>query len=438
MAKFKVKGDLMPEYKKKKRNKIFSSNAPKKAKKSANTHSENIKMSPTKRNNKAENEESLKVVKGKKLEQKRKIKIFSMSIAALAVILIVLQICLPAGLLSSISNAVALMGSGSYPIELESTDTISAVSKNSYYYVLTNNNLNAFTNSGKQLFSYPHGFENPVLKTSSSGAVLFDLGGTELQIFNFSGLMKNIIFKQKIITAAISDSGKYAVATHSDKYTSAVTVYNKNSDILYEWFSAEDTVNNIALSSNGRKLAVSVFNSDVGGFKSKVYVLNYKSATPEYTEQFDNTVIYTLDTSFKNGFTVVYSKGIKHIKWFNYKEKSYSADYNVSYFKAGKNGFVAVFNRENDKTDSKIAVFNSAGKLKYETYFKGIISDIAISGGHIYCISDTAVYLLSNKGEIIKSADCGFGAVNLSVTEANSVAVITDNKIEKIKLQEEK
>ena len=105
-------------------------------------------------------------------------------------------------------------------------------------------------------------------------------------------------------------------------------------------------------------------------------------------------------------------------------------------FRAGSPGSIAVFNRESDRTDNRVAVFNTKGQLKNEFEFKGIISDIEISGGHIYCISDTNVYILDGTGAVIRKAECGFGAVRLAVLGTNAAAVITDNQIDKIKLEQ--
>ena len=96
-----------------------------------------------------------------------------------------------------------------------------------------------------------------------------------------------------------------------------------------------------------------------------------------------------------------------------------------------------VFNRESDPTDSKIAVFSKRGKLKFEFDFKGIVSDIRYFGGHIYCMSDTEIYLIEETGKTLSKAPCRFGRVSLVVTGSNTALVVTDNKIEKIRLEEE-
>jgi len=429
----------MPDYKKKKHNRLLSSpGKPKKNKRVKEDFDEDIKMTPSPARKKPSPQQSgMKVVKGKKLEQKRKFKVFSITVVIVLVVVMVLQLILPAGIIETVSNSLSLLGSGSYPIELESTETINAVSYGSYYYVLTNSYINAYNSSGKELFSHAHGFEKPIIKTSSSRAIVFNQGGNSALIFNQSGLKETITTEKEIITAAISDSGAYAFSTLSDKYTSAVTVYSKRNKVLYEWFSAENTINNVAIAPNGKKIAVSGFNSSIGKYKSIVSVLNYKSATPEYTENFEGSLIYNIDTSAQRGFTIVSANKILFVKWSNLKKQEYANDYNLSHYKAGKNGSVAVFNRESDKTDNKIEVYTKSGERKAEFSYKGIISDIQVFGNHIYCMSETDIYLLSDSGEVLRTASCGFGAVRMVVTGTNNVAVITDNEIEKIKLEQE-
>ncbi len=429
----------MPDYRKKRRNKMFS--APQRVKKSRINKKEDtqdIKMSPSKKRNSADTSKSnMRVITGKKLEQKRKFKVFAVALAVLLAAVLIFQIIFPAGILTTLSNSIALIGTGGYPISLDSTDTINTVSEGSHYYVLSDSRINAFSNSGKELFSYAHGYENPVLKTSAAGALVFEQGAKVFALFDLNGLEEEITVENEIITAAISDSGAYAIVTRSEKYASAVSVYSKGGKKVYEWYSAKDTVNSAALSQSGKKLAVATFNSSVGQYESELRILGFDSATPLYSQKVDDSLIYSLENSHNSSFAVVTKNSVEFIKWSNYKIKEYSNDYTTSFFKVGKGGSTVVFNRESDKTDNRVLVFSRSGKKLYEFDFKGIISDITVYGGHIYCMSDTDIYILDENGGILRRAVCGFGAVNINVTATNTVAVVTDNKIEKIKLEQE-
>ncbi len=422
----------MPDYKKKKRNKILSQPKTVKNRTAKKEKDNDIKMSSGEKKQ-YQKTNNIKVIEGRKLEKKRKFKVWVSIIAIVVLVVLILQSILPAGILVWAQNTLKVIGRGSYPITLSGSQTVNTVCEGNYYYVLSNTYLSAYSNSGKELFDFEHGFENPVLKTSAAGALVYNQGSKEVLIFDLNGLKTSMSTEKSILTANISDSGGYAVATVSDKYASAVTVYQKNSKKIYEWYSAEDTVNSVALSKNGKKLAVAVFNSKDGEFSSKVNILNFKSATPLYSETFDNTLVYNLDSSFSNGFAVITANKIKVIKWSNYKSQEYKSDYTLSVMKPFGSGYVAVFNRQSDKTDNKIAVFSKNGKLKFEIVYSGIISDIDVRSSHIYCMSDTEITLVSKEGKILQKSDFGFGGVNISAVSSNSVIVITDNRIEKIK-----
>ncbi len=424
----------MPNYKRKRRSRFKT--APRIDKKRIKGEkSQDIEMTPY--NEKPKPKSNMRVVKGKKLEQKRKFKIFSTACAIVLVVVLICQLIMPAGVLETASNFFAVFGGGSYPIQLDSNDTINTVSKGSYYYVLTDTKINAFSNDGKIIYSYAHGYENPVLKTSRTRALVFNQGSSEGLIFSLNGLKSTITVKEKIINAAIADNGTYALVTTTDSYAASVSVHKKNGKQVYEWFSSEDLVNNVALSPNGKKIAVSTISSKVGQYNSKVLVLNFDSATPEYQKEYENTVVNAFDTTSSRGFSVVTLNSFNFISWSNFKIKEYKNEYNTVMFRAGKSGIVTVYNRENDKTDNRIAVFTGKGKLKKELNFKGIITDIALLNGQVYCISDTKAYILGDDGKVIRSADCGFGVVRMAILGQNTISAITDNTIDKIKLKQE-
>ena len=421
----------MPDYRKKHRSRFSMAPTPKKTKVA--------KKEPVMENERETRKSShIRVVKGKKLEQQRKTKILLGFVGIVLVLFVVLQTALPAGVFEHINNAFSLFGTGSYPVELESSDTLNVVSRGSYYYVLSDTKITAYSNSGKELFSYVHGFEKPVLKSSSTRALVFNQGGNDVLIFDLKELKFSFTTEKPIVTAAISDSGVFGVVTDSDNYASAVSIYSKSKKMIYEWYSSEGTVNNLAISPNGKKIAVSAFTSEVGHYDSKLNILKFDSADAVFSKEYGGTLIYALDTYNSGGISLLTSNGFEYIKWSNYKLKKYSNEYSVSMFRSTSNANLVVFNRENDKTDNRIAIFNSRGDLKREVEFSGILNDIQISRGNIYCLTDTEVFLLNDEGEILRQAESGFGGVRIAVVNTNSVAVITDNKIEKVKLEQVK
>ena len=429
----------MPDYRKKKRSRFSLHPKGRGAHSPKAIHSNDIDMTPdsNKKTAKGEKNINMRVVQGKKLEKKKKIKLFAAVVAIILVIVCIFQLILPAGIIQTLKNSITLIGSGSYPLELDSSDTLDVKPMGHYYYILSDTQLSAYSNSGKKLFDFAHGFENPILKTSKWGAILFNQGRTDVHLFTLKGIENTIETENNIITATISNKGSYAIVTESKKYASSVSVYNKYGKNLYEWYSAENIVNNVVIAPNSKKIAVSTFNTSGGEFSSRVSVFNFKSANADFSLDFSNTLVYDLSSDTSSRFCVATSNGLQFIKWSNYKKTDYSNDYNLLMLRTASHGTVAVWGRESDPNDNKVSVFSKAGKLDFEFQFKGIITDIRLFGGNIYCMSDTEIYLIDKKGTVLRKTSSGFGGVKTIVTGSNSVLSVTDNRVEKIKLEQE-
>lgn len=422
----------MPDYKRKYRSRF-----------AAHPKADKHKMAPKKNKIKYDEDEptprkkgNFTLLRGKKAEIKKRWQVILAGILVVILAITICQIAIPAGIPETLSTTVSAMGTGEFPIEFESTNTNNVVAKQGYFYVLTDSEIKAVSNGGKVIFSYSHGFENPVLKTSSTRAIVFNQGGNDALIFSLKKLESAITLEDEIINAAIGDNGTYALVTTAKGYVAKVSVYKKSDKPVYEWFSANDMINNVAVARNGKKIAISTISAKVGGFDSKLMILNLKSANAEFEKQYNGELIYNLSTSFSGGVAVATSNTFDFVRWYKFKCETNKNDYNLQMLRESNKGTLLLYNRENDKTDNRIIVTNKSGKKKFEIKFNGIITDIAFKNNHIYLISDTKAYILDSKGEIVRTADCGFGAVRLVVVSQNEISVISDNQISKVKFSQ--
>lgn len=418
----------MPEYKKKR---VRRMRRPKAKERERIKLREDIPMSRSPKGGERQKEKTVRVIKGKKLEQRRNLKIFTAAALVIAVAACILHYTLPIGIAENVGNLTAALGSGEYPIELYGTETLNSVQRTGCYYVLTDTNFGAYSGSGKKIFTYAHGFAHPIIKTSQTRSLIFDQGGTELRIYNLSKTTNELTGDQPILTAALSRCGAYAVATESDSYAAAVTVYNRRGERMYEWYSSADAVNGILLSPDGKRLAVSTVNATDGVLKSRLFVLKYDSADPIFSTEYSDTAVYSLE-GLNGGFAAITASGCSYFSWSDYKRSDFYNDYVLSASKLTPSGLTLVFSRVSDKSDNRVVVVSHKGEQTASFDFKGQISDIAFSDNHIYCISDTNVFMLDKKGERIAEAECGFGAVRLAVVGSRAVAVITNGDITRI------
>ncbi len=426
----------MPDYRRKQRGRFSSppkadkSRIAKKKKVNGIKLDEELQSSSTKKR-------GLRLLKGNKAEIRRRWQITGIVLAIISAVVLALEFLIPAGLYETAISYTAMLGSGEYPIDFDSSNTDNAVLKSNYYYVLTDNDVKAVTNNGRVIYSYNHGFENPVIKTSQTRALVFDQGGNNALILTLHNNVSVIDSENEIINAAIGDDGTYALVTTADSYVAQVSVYKKNDKLIYEWLSSSDMINNVAVSPSGKKIAISTLKTNVSGFDSSLMILNFKSDGAEFRKEYKGEIIYSLSNVSSRGVSVMTANTFNFIKWSDFKLSEYKNDYNLQMLRESKDGILLLYNRENDKTDNRIVMMSKKGEVKCEFNFNGIITDLAFRNNHIYCISDTKAYIIDNQGKIIRKADCGFGAVRFAVISQNEIAVITDNQINKVKFSQE-
>lgn len=377
---------------------------------------------------------TMKVVHGNKHKiKKRRLTVLGVFSAVLTFI-VVFALCLPTGLFEFFENRFALIGAGSgYPVSISSGGAlISTVQGKSHYIAVTAASIDGYNNNGKMLFTYPHGYEYPVIEQSQERFILYSLGENEYSVYNLNKRLYSGTAENKILAAAIAENGTYAVASQSDSYSSQVTVFDKNNKQIYKWMCADFIVNNVVLSPDGKRLAVSVFNTQAGKYLSKLYVLGYDSATPINLFEYQDEMIMSLSTAASSSFYAVFEDSVTFYKWKDLSNTSVSTDKKVFFARNNKNYTVLVNANEANKTDNEIIVLNGKGVQQTDFAFSEEIVDIAIRGKYIYILSDRMIYIYNVKGESLDSVSCDFGVKRILPISSFNIAIFTDNNIKKV------
>ena len=419
----------MPDYKRKKVNK-FS-----KRKKSRVDTESTITMTNKKQKNiGVVPENDIKVVRGTKYKRKQKISFFATVIVVICVVCVFLSMLLPGGLYENIINYTSLIGGGSYPIGISGSDLLNTVSCGSYYYVLTDTNLAAYSNSGKIVFDELHGFSNPIISVSDTRVLVYDQGGKTAYIYNLGGKIHTLTTEKEIITACISTNGMVAVATHSDSYTSVATVYDKNLKQLFTYNSAKDIINNVLINTSGKKMAVSTLGVVSGQYSSKLLVFNFESANPLHTADLGSSPALSLVNTGK-GISIICEDAYKFLHWSKFTSNEVTASGKIHTFRGTKNGVLLTFNLANNRSDNTVVLISKKGEKLSEFKIQRAIGDIQYSNGRIYFISDTVINILDKNGNLLRYGDCSYGVQKFVVTAANSVATVSDSEINKINIE---
>jgi len=365
-----------------------------------------------------------------------KIRGFAISAAVLIFVIAVYLITYllhPVGVLEYISNSVATIGAGSYPISLHGGEPLQVNQKSNVYLVLSETNIEVFNNSGKTVLSSQHGFLQPVLKSSDVRFLVYDQGGKDLKLFNNNESLLSKKYDNEIIAANLSKNGTYAVATRADGYQSQVIVTDKNENKIFEWYCADETINSVALSDNGKNLIVSALKVTNGGFKTKVYILNYNSAVPSYSFEYDE-IVMSIEVNGNNRAVLAFGDKLEFINLKNGQKTTSVSNYKINSFKRFGNKILTCSSLEANKNDIEITLHKFDGSIIHSFKFRSEIDEASYYKGKFYILSDSTLYQLSDKGEILMSSECSFDTKKFVPTSSNSIIGISYSRLNKYNL----
>ena len=378
--------------------------------------------------------ERIKLLKGSKLKRKKALNFSLVFVAVVCVITVILSCVLPVGIYENFVNYTALIGHGKYPQDISGTTTLNCVDNGSYYYVLSDTSIIAYSNKGKMVLNDLHGFSNPVISVSQTRVIVYDQGGKSAYIYNLGGRIHTYESEYDIITANIGRDGTVAFATHSDKYTSVLNVYDKNFEHVFTWNSAKDIINNVLINEKGNRVAVTTINVASGQYVSKMNILSFNSADPLFSMDLDGSLALALTNTGK-GISVICNDKYKYVNWSKFNTNNISVFGEINIFRKTKNGLLLVLNRANNRADNTIILISKSGKQYKEFQINSLITDIQYSKGRIYYLSDTNLVILDDDGNVLRKGTCSYGTERFSIIASNSIATICDRKISKIDIQ---
>ncbi len=379
--------------------------------------------------------EPLRVVTGRKLVRRKK----ALATAVVALLLVgglwMLSASTPTGLLDALRGKIASFGSGDMPANLSGGESRDAYLVSGNAFLLSDTHAEIYNPAGKQIFSRQHAFAFPVLRTSAARAAVYDQNGTDFYLFSLTGVLAERKFETPILCAAVARDGSYAVATRSKSYASQVEVFNRRGKAVFTWYSPTDLIVDVALSDDGKQLAVAAVTVQNGSVHSRVSLFDYRSATAHDTVDYAGEAVYRLQTVSSGRFAVVCARRVDILAFRDAQRTEHKTDYEVSCFRTDGNSWsAAALGREGNKNDNRILVCGAAGESKADFSFQGAVTDLTVRQDTIYILSDGTVYTLDFSGAVQRSAPCSFHASRILCYAENAILEISDQTMAQVKL----
>ncbi|MBQ6266413.1 MAG: hypothetical protein IJK64_01420 [Clostridia bacterium] len=94
-----------------------------------------------------------------------------------------------------------------------------------------------------------------------------------------------------VATSALSANGSYAVVTAGEKARSTVRVYNRRQVLQFQWDCAEERISSVALSDNGKQLAVLAVGAENAEIYSRLLLFRTDGNAAQLEQRYPGTLM---------------------------------------------------------------------------------------------------------------------------------------------------
>lgn len=297
-----------------------------------------------------------------------------------------------------------------FPIKLDTSSDVQVNVINDKLNVLTATSVSVYNPSDANVvYSFNHGFTNPVIKCSGSYYCLFDQGSTKIRLDSVNENKFELNTSQSILTADVCKKGNVAFATRSEEKKSTVYVYDKNRNLKFSYDENEGYVVAVAIDSSGKKIAYAAVNSLNGQLLTTVYTINVGDDKPLATFTYEDTNVMSLHYSNSSDLYFVGDDCLSVIS----DQKEENIIYNketvntVDFCYTADNQLVYIYSQFAGADSSKMEYITDSGKIKSSVDLNGKVKYVSSSSNEAVVLFNDSVSVYSlTKGTLKESFTC--------------------------------
>lgn len=340
--------------------------------------------------------------------------------------------------LADVFTGFSVKGDEAFPYIADAGSVVRIVQLGSGIGVLRTDKFDVLTKSGAVLQSERHTYTSPAVDVCGGRALLFDRGGTRYMLLSKTGVLRTGEIEKKenadnekndrqILTAALAEDGRIAIAVSSENTKSILTVYKTNGAAFFQYKCVSEYVTDVAFTQNG--VALTVVGAKNASAYSRLLVLHFGKTEPVAEYTYDGTSLFHVHASGSN-ITACSSTLMTTLRHKTQQpEVSFGGD-TLQYFCTDGNGrsALALLTYGNEHA-SKLRGVSPNGTTAFEAECGEKLKDISRSSVYTSALTDDAVLTYNNSGACIGTLTLTQSARNICLND-RTVFVLFNDRID--------
>ncbi len=241
------------------------------------------------------------------------------------------------------------------------------------------------------------------VKTCNGRALIYENSKNSVVLTGKTEKLTQVSLQDEILTAVIGKSGAFAVALKDEEACSKVIVYDRSSNEIFGWKFANERISDMAFSSNGKKLAVTVCSAKNAVIYSRIVVFDIVKNEMLEDIRFDGCMMLRVCYTSRGRLVavgdsqyVIYNKDFQRVDGLEYSENTLSS---VS---IDDNGNTVLAFTQNGTSKLSVVRHNASGKKTFSVVLEGTDAKLYADGPKTAVVCGEKVTVLNSSGETVE------------------------------------
>ena len=238
-------------------------------------------------------------------------------------------------------------------------------------------------------------------------------GGETLSLYNSYSRVHTASFENPIGLVTVAENGAFAVYGKKNA-VSVVSVFDSDFREVYTWES-EELVYDLALSADGKTLAVLTLSSAGGAYSSTLTVKNTRADSIVTEERFDGKKPVAVRFFSDGRFMAAVDGTLNFYRAGGARAQTVSLSAGVSKYETNENHIAVLLSA------SEAVIYTSRGTEGARIALPGNALDVCLSGDLAAFLSENAVFLYRTDGALITTFSAESGVLDFFILDDGSV-----------------
>ena len=321
---------------------------------------------------------------------------------------------------------------GNYPIDISKKTKTDIGSMSKCWTLFADTTFYVYSDSGDIIYSVQASYSNPIINETAKRTLIYDLGGYNFMVLSNSKQVYSKQLTDQILLGAVGSDGTVAIVTSNNKYTSYLTVYDKNGSEIFHWADS-NMITAVDINEKCTGCIVSSSYARGGEYKTVISAIDFSSTELAMKSSPIDALTFGLEYCQDDQFWIIADNALYRMSFDGTVGFKYDYKYDLVSYSANDKIAALVFESVgNEHTAVSLMGYNSDEVCEIIREEK--INYILADGSTVYMNTDSALEALNRNGESLLNMELD-GVYRQFSVSGNNIYLLGYKYINKIQTE---